>query len=146
VLLQGRLAHFGAPGARRGVRGARPARPPRPWCLIQAPRWGASRAGGAVWGPQIGPISPSKTESCRRSGSWPLAPWSTGPCWYWYTRHPECTTSPFQAGTRPLWAQGPRSYQRNAQWSKISFWASRYDLRENEPASLFRQAASWAGC
>ena len=27
--LQGRLAHFGAPGARRGVRGARPARPPR---------------------------------------------------------------------------------------------------------------------
>jgi hypothetical protein len=29
VSLQGRLAHFGAPGARRGVRGARPARPPR---------------------------------------------------------------------------------------------------------------------
>ena len=30
--LQGRLAHFGAPGARRGVRGARFARPPRLVC------------------------------------------------------------------------------------------------------------------
>jgi hypothetical protein len=29
VSLQGRLAHFGAPGARRGVRGARPTHPPR---------------------------------------------------------------------------------------------------------------------
>jgi hypothetical protein len=33
-------------------------RPPahRGWCLVQAPRWGASRAGGAVWGPQNGKI------------------------------------------------------------------------------------------
>jgi hypothetical protein len=29
------------------------------WCLVQAPRWGVSRAGGAVWGSQIGPISPA---------------------------------------------------------------------------------------
>jgi hypothetical protein len=35
------------------------------WCLVQAhaPRWGVSRAGGAVWGSQIGPISPS-TRTC----------------------------------------------------------------------------------
>jgi hypothetical protein len=33
-------------------------RPPahRGWCLVQAPRWGASLAGGAVWGSQIGKI------------------------------------------------------------------------------------------
>jgi hypothetical protein len=29
------------------------------WCLVQAPRWAVSRAGGAVWGSQIGPISPT---------------------------------------------------------------------------------------
>jgi hypothetical protein len=34
----------------------------RGWCLVQAPRWGVSRAGGAVWGPQIGPISPTDSE------------------------------------------------------------------------------------
>jgi hypothetical protein len=28
-----------------------------------------------------------------------------------------------------------RSYQRDAQWTKTAFWASRYDLRESEPAA-----------
>jgi hypothetical protein len=33
-------------------------RPPalRGWCLVQAPQWGASRAGGAVWGSQGGKV------------------------------------------------------------------------------------------
>jgi hypothetical protein len=31
----------------------------RGWCLVQAHRWGGSRAGGAVWRSQIGPISPT---------------------------------------------------------------------------------------
>jgi hypothetical protein len=73
----GRLAHFGAPGARRGVRGA-----PRlvsGTSCAQAPRWGVSRAGagGAVWGPQIGPISPNRgwkqTEQIRRRRAVPTA-------------------------------------------------------------------------
>jgi hypothetical protein len=56
VSLQGRLAHFGAPGARRGAVESGVLGPPahRGWCLVQAPRWGATRAGGAVWGSQIG--------------------------------------------------------------------------------------------
>jgi hypothetical protein len=34
----------------RTPRPPRPPVPPRSWCLVQAPRWGAPRAGGAVWG------------------------------------------------------------------------------------------------
>jgi hypothetical protein len=73
VSLQGRLAHFGAPGARRGVRGARPARPPRLVSVVQAPRWGVSRARGAVWGSQIGTIWTSN--SAVLPGLEPLAMW-----------------------------------------------------------------------
>jgi hypothetical protein len=44
----------------------------RGWCLVQAPRWGAPCAGGAVWGSQIGKIW---TNNGARQGSimatWP---------------------------------------------------------------------------
>jgi hypothetical protein len=58
VSLQGRLAHFGAPGARVPAVESGVLVPPahRGWCLVQAPRWGVTRARGAVWGSQIGTI------------------------------------------------------------------------------------------
>jgi hypothetical protein len=37
----------------------------RGWCLVQAPRWGVSRARGAVWGSQIGTIWTSRALEAR---------------------------------------------------------------------------------
>jgi hypothetical protein len=46
----------------------------RGWCLVQAPRWGVSRAGGAVWGSQIG-----KTWTALAITSTPgTGPWASG--------------------------------------------------------------------
>jgi hypothetical protein len=58
----------------------------RGWCLVQSPRWGAPRAGGAVWGSQIGKIWTNHAHICFFnlrswslncvSGFWLLASWS----------------------------------------------------------------------